>query len=90
MVAGILISLAYGIIPKAENDLLINLAGETMRMSATGAIPGKFLVDVLPWLKYVPEWVPGASFQRLAREWKEVWREFKNATFQMAAASIVS
>lgn len=46
-------------------------------MSATGAIPGKFLVDVLPWLKYVPEWVPGASFQRLAREWKEVWRELK-------------
>lgn len=61
-----------------------------MRVSATGAIPGKFLVDVLPWLKYVPEWVPGANFQRLAKEWKEVWRDFTNTTFQMAVASIVS
>jgi len=54
LVTGILISLAYGIIPKAENDPLINLAEETMRMSATGAIPGKFLVDVLPMVEVCP------------------------------------
>ncbi|KAF9526837.1 cytochrome P450 [Crepidotus variabilis] len=30
-------------------------------------IPGKFLADVMPMLKYVPEWMPGAGFQTKAR-----------------------
>ena len=34
--------------------------------------PGAFLVDTLPWLKYIPSWVPGASFQVEARRmWEE-------------------
>jgi len=28
------------------------------------ASPGAFLVDFIPILKHVPEWVPGASFQK--------------------------
>ena len=28
--------------------------------------PGAFLVDIIPILKYVPEWFPGANFQRKA------------------------
>ena len=26
--------------------------------------PGKYLVDVLPVLRFVPSWVPGAGFQK--------------------------
>jgi len=33
--------------------------------------PGAFLVDLLPWLKYVPSWMPGAGFKRLARKYKK-------------------
>jgi hypothetical protein len=29
-------------------------------------IPGAFLVDIIPILKYVPEWFPGAKFQSKA------------------------
>ena len=35
--------------------------------------PGNFwLVDVLPILRYIPAWVPGAGFQRVAREGREL------------------
>jgi hypothetical protein len=35
----------------------------------TAARPGKYLVDLIPALKYVPEWVPGAQdFKSTARE----------------------
>lgn len=90
MISGILISLTYGIPTKPENDPLVHLAEEAMAASATGAIPGKFLVDVFPLLKYIPEWFPGASFQRIAREWKELWQRFISLTFQAAEANIVS
>jgi len=29
-------------------------------------ITGAFLVDIIPILKYVPEWFPGAKFQKKA------------------------
>jgi hypothetical protein len=30
--------------------------------------PGKFLVDILPWIQYFPAWFPGAGWQRQAAE----------------------
>ncbi|KAJ3555210.1 hypothetical protein NP233_g12259 [Leucocoprinus birnbaumii] len=88
VIGGILISLAYGIPTKPENDPFIHLAEESMLASANAAIPGKFLVDVFSFLKYVPEWVPGAGFQRQAKEWKELWRRFKNTMFDTAEENI--
>ncbi|CAE6464715.1 unnamed protein product [Rhizoctonia solani] len=36
-----------------------------------------FLVNLIPWLQYVPEWLPGAGWKRIARD----WREHKERTF---------
>jgi len=90
MISGTLLSLAYGIPTKPENDPMVHLAEKAMAASAAGAIPGRFLVDVFPLVKYVPEWLPGANFQRIAREWKELWRRFANRAFEVAEANIVS
>lgn len=35
-------------------------------------LPGAWLVDSLPWLKYLPSWFPGTSFKKTARAWKKV------------------
>ncbi|KAJ6570544.1 cytochrome P450 [Mycena vulgaris] len=40
---------------KAVNDLYISVGG--------------YFVDVFPFLRHVPGWVPGAGFQRHAKEW---------------------
>jgi len=42
-----------------------------METLALAGNPGAFLVDVLPILKYVPSWMPGAGSKRKAREWKK-------------------
>ncbi|KAL5640618.1 hypothetical protein ACGC1H_001183 [Rhizoctonia solani] len=43
----------------------------TLNSSITqAAMPTAFLVNVLPWLEYIPEWVPGAGWKRTAREWR--------------------
>ncbi|XP_006456158.1 hypothetical protein AGABI2DRAFT_77179 [Agaricus bisporus var. bisporus H97] len=36
------------------------------------AIPGKFLVDFFPIMKYIPSWFPGAGWKRLAHYWKGI------------------
>ena len=62
----------------------------TARYAADGATPGKYLVDTLPWLKYVPAWVPGASFQAVAQEGKKVIAASFSIPFEAVKAAMVS
>ncbi|KAF8514691.1 cytochrome P450 [Hysterangium stoloniferum] len=57
----------YGIAVLPENDPYLNLAEAAMAIIARVAQPEAFLVDVLPILKYIPEWMPGAGFQKEAK-----------------------
>ncbi|KAF5601062.1 oxidoreductase [Fusarium pseudocircinatum] len=52
-----------------NEDVLIKMAGQAMDNVTAAGVPGAFLVDILPPLRYVPDWVPGANFKRLAKKW---------------------
>ncbi|KIP07825.1 hypothetical protein PHLGIDRAFT_29862 [Phlebiopsis gigantea 11061_1 CR5-6] len=64
------LSIAYGIETQEENDPYIMHAERTLEAANAAMVPGAFLVDVFPALKYIPEWMPGASFKTKARIWK--------------------
>ena len=53
----------YSICVQPYNDPYIKIAEEGAKVSPELLISGAFLVDVIPILKYVPEWFPGANFQ---------------------------
>jgi len=61
------LSLAYDLPIKKEGDPYVALAEEAINSLALAVIPGKFLVDLIPILKYVPSWMPGAGFKRKQR-----------------------
>ncbi|EXJ67794.1 uncharacterized protein A1O5_09140 [Cladophialophora psammophila CBS 110553] len=67
----IILKIGYGytIEPNAR-DPLVDLAEETLDQFSKSCMPGVWTVDVIPVLKYLPEWLPGASFKRTARHWK--------------------
>ncbi len=44
---------------------------------------------MLPILKYVPEWFPGAGFQRKAREWRVLAQRMVDLPFSGAMRNIV-
>jgi len=44
---------------KEENDPILEIAQVANDYMLQGAVPGAFLVDALPFLKYVPNWFPG-------------------------------
>ena len=52
-----------------------------MRAAAELLIPGAFLVDIIPILKYVPEWFPGANFQKKAAVMRKHATRMRNTTF---------
>lgn len=64
-------------------------------MQEVGAItaytmqPGKWFVDVLPWLRFVPAWMPGAGFQRKAADAKERLSRLDRIPFNWCKEQIV-
>ncbi|EKM49676.1 uncharacterized protein PHACADRAFT_265238 [Phanerochaete carnosa HHB-10118-sp] len=67
----LIMNVTYGIDVKSADDKYIKNAQKALyAITATGNV-GTYLVDSIPLLKYIPEWFPGAKFQREAREWRE-------------------
>jgi hypothetical protein len=73
--------MTYGINVQPYNDPYIKIAEEAVAANAMLLNPGGFLVDLIPILKYVPEWFPGANFQSKAAMMRKHAVRIRNATF---------
>ncbi|KAH9483138.1 Cytochrome P450 monooxygenase COX2 [Psilocybe cubensis] len=82
--AATIMSVAYGITIKDTEDPYISNAEEALMGLAEAGIPGSFLVDLMPWLKYIPAWFPGAGFQRKAAHWRKVNADVAQKPFKFA------
>ncbi|TFK41783.1 cytochrome P450 [Crucibulum laeve] len=85
---GVALSLAYGFKVKRNDDPFVKLVEDALEPASLAAIPGAFLVDVFPFLKYVPEFVPGAGFKRKAKEWRQGMVAFKEGSFNEARSRL--
>ena len=83
------LSLAYGIQIKPIDDPFIDLAESAMNSATTAASVGAFLVDVIPILKFVPEFVPGAGFQKKARMWRKIQEDFRERPYLASIKAMV-
>ncbi|KAJ7060794.1 cytochrome P450 [Mycena amicta] len=80
--AEITMKVAYGIDLQEENDPYVHLAEEAVRTLSDAGVPGKYLVDAFPVLKYIPSWMPGATFKRDAARWRVFARGIADAPFE--------
>ncbi|EOA92259.1 uncharacterized protein SETTUDRAFT_114627 [Exserohilum turcica Et28A] len=66
---GVILKITYGYntLPHGE-DPLVNLASKTMDQFADATVPGRWAVDLFPFLKYLPDWMPGAGFKKTAKK----------------------
>ncbi|KAF4616644.1 hypothetical protein D9613_008324 [Agrocybe pediades] len=81
MASEAVISITYGLEVQPKDDPYIAIAEEGVQPLSIAAVPGAFLVDTIPILKYVPEWMPGAGFKRKAREWTQLSRRMVEEPF---------
>ncbi|KAJ3742330.1 cytochrome P450 [Lentinula detonsa] len=99
-IGAILLRMSHGYITRTDgNDPMINRIEIAAKDFYDATKPGRWMVDVFPWLKHLPKWLPGAGFQKIgARYYKTnmeqtdlpynfVLEEMKNGT---ALASFTS
>ncbi|KAJ7507869.1 cytochrome P450 [Mycena galericulata] len=67
LAASVILMISHGYEVKGSDDPLVHLAEQVMGYVTLVVTPNTFLVDSLPFLRYIPEWFPGAKFQREAR-----------------------
>jgi hypothetical protein len=82
--------MAYGIEMKAKDDPYVRMSEQAISGLVLSGTPGRWLVDVLPFLKYVPSWFPGAGWKRQAAVWREWQDEMRTKPYDVAMAKIVS
>lgn len=85
-----IIEISYGFEALPKNDPYIDTAEKGLATVAIAALPGAFLVDTIPLLKFIPSWVPGARFKKQAKEWKQYADDTLEAPFRTLKQDIVS
>ena len=61
----------YGITLEHVDDKYFQMVKRITDIGEEITVPGRFLVEAFPVLRYVPSWFPGASFKRFAATAKE-------------------
>lgn len=78
----IVLRISHGYEIQEESDPFIQLADEATEQFSACSTAGAFLVDVLPALKYVPDWMPGAGFKTTAKKWGHTLSQMVDQPFE--------
>ncbi|KAF5660152.1 hypothetical protein FHETE_9125 [Fusarium heterosporum] len=75
-----------------KNDPIVATANQVMEEFSQATSPGAWMVDLIPWLRYIPEWMPGSGFKRVAKTYREhllqgVERPYNYVREQMASGN---
>ena len=81
---------SYGIDDMNQNELFIHNAESIVSAFGDSIAPGKYLVNILPFLRHVPEWVPGAGFQKTFKKVVEITRTAVALPYREAKIGLVS
>ncbi|RXW12792.1 hypothetical protein EST38_g13061 [Candolleomyces aberdarensis] len=85
---GLSLSVAYGIEMQPKDDPYVRMSERAMSGLVLAGTPGRWLVDVLPLLKYVPTWFPGAEWKRQAAVWRSWQDDMRTKPFNVALANM--
>ncbi|KAI0723231.1 cytochrome P450 [Earliella scabrosa] len=81
---GIVLQLAYGYrASDPGGSELVKLVDDAMYGFSVTTKPNAFLVDVFPILRYVPAWLPGATWKYKAKEFHDYLEEMLRAPFEL-------
>ncbi|TFY75248.1 hypothetical protein EWM64_g8764 [Hericium alpestre] len=81
-IGAIILMISHGYKVQGDDDEMVRIADSATDQLNEIVSPGRFLVDQLPLLRNVPEWVPGATFQKLAREWRTTLTELTERSYR--------
>ncbi|KAK7061235.1 cytochrome P450 [Favolaschia claudopus] len=82
LTTAIIMAMVYGYdIKSLHGDPIVHLQQDAIKRLSEGAIPGRFMVNVFPFLQYVPTWFPGAGFHQYFKDTITSVRAMKQVPF---------
>lgn len=85
MIGSMLLKIIYGYrVETARPDPLVEINDRMVEIFASVTLPGAWLVDIVPWLRYLPDWMPGAGFKSVARRARAVITTSAEVPFRFA------
>ncbi|KAI0693292.1 cytochrome P450 [Cerioporus squamosus] len=72
-----IVKILYGLDVAEKNDKYIAMMEKNLE-AGEAFIPGTYYVEFLPFLQYIPAWVPGAGFQKDFAAWRYAAEWVKN------------
>ncbi|EPS35311.1 hypothetical protein H072_11345 [Dactylellina haptotyla CBS 200.50] len=83
--ASIILDMLFGYkVDPNGRDPLVVLANKFMAEFGEAIVAGAWLVDMIPWLRYLPDWVPGTGFKRIARDYTRTYEDTMNIPYNFA------
>ncbi|OBZ67807.1 O-methylsterigmatocystin oxidoreductase [Grifola frondosa] len=77
-----MVKIMYGFEP--QDDKYFFLLEKASESTTEGLVSGTFLVEFIPFLKYIPSWFPGAGFQKKFAEWRAASAGLRDIPFGVA------
>ncbi|PFH46822.1 hypothetical protein AMATHDRAFT_7363 [Amanita thiersii Skay4041] len=82
MFGATILDIIYGIRAMDWENIYLAKTEESVAGAVLAINPGSFLVDVIPALKYIPSWFPGAGFKRFGEYQKKLYEFTTFDTFK--------
>lgn len=79
----------YDIATGDANDRYVDLAEHILAVIPELLQPGRNMINVFPFLRFIPPWFPGASTQKSMVQVKELWMAYKTEPYEYVKSNLV-
>ena len=85
-----IIEVVYGRRIADDGDAYLAAVRKEIEIFSDVMTPGRYLVELFPWLVYLPSWFPGARFKRDADKWRPSINFAQNLLYDTVQRAMVS
>ncbi|KAF8719237.1 hypothetical protein AX14_011281 [Amanita brunnescens Koide BX004] len=80
----------YDIATGNANDRYVDLAEHILTVIPELLQPGRNMINVFPFLRFIPPWIPGASTQKLVVRVKKLWMAYKTEPYEYVKSNLLA
>lgn len=84
------LDMAYGYEVEGRDDRMVEASRKTSQMGSETALPSDLLVNGLPFLRHIPEWLPWFSYKPLARIGRDIGHEVVHEPIRFVKESMLN
>ncbi|KIM56981.1 hypothetical protein SCLCIDRAFT_192356 [Scleroderma citrinum Foug A] len=85
-----ILRITYGYKTVERDDPLVDLGHLSNSQLSLSTLPGGYFVDILPIMKYIPSWLPGAGFRMKSKQYAAVTRDSVEIPYDYAKSRLIA